>query len=173
MEKILTNLTNEQEAEVIRRWYARGGTVRQALLEEAHNVLQDIDLEEIAKEVFFSLDLLEVETLWDNSGPTRDGYVDPGDMAYEMIEDELRPFQKQIWTYLDQGMEQEAKTCCLGVLLGIYRYDHESSSEFKDWAVDIPSNCFARLLDDWREKCKNPALHAELADFISEDCPKW
>lgn len=173
MDKILQNLTGEQETEVIRRLYARGGAVRQALLQEAQNVLEDIDLEEIAGGVFFSLDLIEVETLWDNSGPTRDGYVDSGDLAYEMIEEELRPFIDQIWNYLQQGMEQEAKICCMGVLLGIYRYDQESTSEFKDWAVDIPSNCFAMLLDDWREKCKNPALHAEIADFISENCPKW
>ena len=69
MDKILQNLTGEQKTEVISRLYARGGSIRQALLEEAQNVLEDIDLEEIAEGVFFSLDLLEVETLWDNSGP--------------------------------------------------------------------------------------------------------
>lgn len=34
--------------------------------------------------------LLEVETLWDNSGATRDGYVDTGELAYEMIENEMK-----------------------------------------------------------------------------------
>lgn len=80
-----------------------------------------------------------------------------------MIEDELKPFIDQIWTYLQQGMEHEAKICCMGVLLGIYRYDQESTSEFKDWAADIPNNCFDGLLEDWRKQCKNSALQVHRA----------
>jgi hypothetical protein len=173
MDKILQNLTEEQETEVIKRLYARGGDIRQALLEEAQNVLEDIDLEEIADGVFFSLDLLQVETLWDSSGPTRDGYVDPGELAYELIEEELKSFIDQIWNYLQQGMEHEAKICCMGVLLGIYRYDQESTSEFKNWAVDIPNNCFERLLDDWQKKCPTKSLQTEVVDFARENCPGW
>lgn len=39
--------------------------------------IADVDLEDIASEVYFELDCLRVEDVWDQSGSTRDGYVDP------------------------------------------------------------------------------------------------
>jgi len=62
-------LNETQKAELIRRLHERGGDVRQALVEEAGNVLKDVDLHEVAEEVFTGLDMIQVETLWDNSGP--------------------------------------------------------------------------------------------------------
>lgn len=86
-----------------------------------------------------------------------------------MIEDELKPFIDQIWTYLQQGMEHEAKICCMGVLLGIYRYDQESTSEFKDWAADIPNNCFDGLLEDYWSGSKKILLCC----FVSVQARRW
>jgi len=39
----------------------------------------------------------------------------------------------------------------MGVLKGIYMYEHDSNSEFKDWATDIPGECFRELLDKWKK----------------------
>jgi len=35
----------------------------------------------------------------------------------------------------------------MGVILGIYRYEHESKSEFREWCVDVPIECAGYLLD--------------------------
>ncbi len=42
-------------------------------------------------------------------------------------------------------MPKEAKLSCMGVPKGIYKYVHESKSEFKDWAVDVPGECFSAI----------------------------
>ena len=52
--------------------------------------------------------------------------------------------------------EQEA-TYCTGVILGIYRYEHESKSEFRGWSVDVPIECAGYLLDKWRERKQGTA----------------
>ena len=44
-----------------------------------------MSVEEIADGVFWELDTLEVENVWDNSGPTRYGYVDSGEKVWEMV----------------------------------------------------------------------------------------
>ena len=173
MDQIVAALTETQKAELIRRLHDRGGEVRQALLEEARNVLKDVDSHEVAEEVFMDLDMIQVETLWDNSGPTRDGYISPEDEALDLMEEELEPHVQQVWGYLQLDMQAEASTYLQGILLGLYRYDQESDSEFKDWAVDIPINLFGALLDNWREKIGNYSRKTEIDAFCQKMCPKW
>ena len=51
--------------------------------------LSEVDIEEIASQVYFDLNGLEVEEVWDRSGSTRFGYVDPNEAAYEMFEEKI------------------------------------------------------------------------------------
>ncbi|WP_027371367.1 hypothetical protein [Desulfovermiculus halophilus] len=173
MDQIVTALTETQKAELIRRLHDRGGKVRQALLEEARNVLKNVDSHEVVEEVFMDLDMIQVETLWDNSGPTRDDYISPEDEALDLMEEELEPHVQQVWDYLQFDMQAKARTYLQGILLGLYRFDHESRSEFKNWAVDIPPNLFGDLLDKWREKTGNYSRKTEIDAFCQQMCPKW
>jgi len=36
-------------------------------------------------------------------------------------------------------------------LKGIRRFEKESTSEYKDWAVDAPAESFDWVLDEWKE----------------------
>ena len=40
----------------------------------------------------------------------------------------------------------QAQTYYMGVLYGIYRFDHESKTELRQWAEDIPLGITARIL---------------------------
>jgi len=59
-----------------------------------------------------------------------------------MFEDALESFIEELKKYKKLSMNKEAKTCCMGILKGIYQFEKESTSEFKDWAVDVPGECF-------------------------------
>ena len=170
---ILKQLTPEQGLKIVRRLYDRNVDVRQAVMEEANSVLEDVDCDETADEVFFVLDSINVEDLWDNSGARRDGYISPDEAATEMIEDELKPFIDQIQSYHQLRMFPQEQTYCMGVLQGIYCFDQESKSQFKDWAVDIPIECFGYLLDEWRKNCQNATATTEMDEFIRNSCPNW
>ena len=52
----------------------------------------DVDPDAVAEEVFYELDSIAVEDVWDNSGSTRDGYVDSGEYAWELFAKALGPF---------------------------------------------------------------------------------
>ena|SRR6516164_1381310 len=128
---LIRKLTPEQALEVLMRLTDKGGAIRDAVLAEAGNLLSEIDLDEIADEVFLVLDSIDVQHCWDRAGSSRDGYTSPDEAAAELIDEQLQPFFDQAGRYHELGMTEEEATYCSGVILGVYRYEHESKSEFR------------------------------------------
>ena len=59
----------------------------------------------------------------------------------------------------------------MGLILGIYRYEHESKSEFKEWSVDVPAECAGDWLREWRERGQGLAFAEAMDEFIQQRCP--
>jgi hypothetical protein len=173
MDDVISKLTAEQALKVIERLGRKGGKMREAVITEAMNVLTEIDLVETADEVFVVLDSIDVQNCWDRSGGTRDGYTSPDEAAAEIIEEELQPFFDQVERYHELDMPEQEATYCMGVVFGIYRYERESKSEFRDWSVDIPAECAGLLLDKWRERNRDKASINVMHQFVRERCPEW
>ncbi len=173
MDEAIKKLTAQQALEVVTRLSERGGKIRDAVLAEARNVLSGIDLHQTADEVFFVLDSIDVQDCWDRAGSHRDGYTSPDEAAVQLIEEQLQPFLDQAERYHELGMTEEEATCCMGVILGIYSYHHESKSEFREWSVDTPIDCAVAMLREWRERAQNPASIAAMNEFIRKRCPNW
>jgi len=62
-----------------------------------------------------------------------------------MFEEALAPFLQYMERYRMLGLPERASACCLGILQGIYDFDEESSTQYKEWAVDAPRNSSDRL----------------------------
>ena len=173
MNDVIRKLTAAQALEVVKRLSEKGGEIREAVLTEAKNVLVEIDLDETADEVFFALDSIDVQDCWDRSGSSGNGYTSPDEAAVEIMEEELQPFFDQAWRYHKLGMPEQETTYCMGVILGIYRYEQESKSEFREWSVDIPIECAGYLLDEWRKRSQRTTSAESMDEFIQRRCPKW
>ncbi len=173
MIKNIDKLSPNDALIVLKKLWDNYPELKKDILIEAEKILSDIDKNEIAEDVFWVLNNIDVHELWDRSGSSRDGYTSPGDMAVEMIEEELEPFNNEVNKYHNLKMAEQAKQYCMGVLKGIYEFDKESQSEFKDWATDIPPECFGYLLDEWKKKCKRKKDLAEMNEFIKKECPDW
>jgi hypothetical protein len=173
MSDVIGKLTAEQALQIVERLARQGGDIRDAIVAEAMKLLTEFSLEETAEQVFDALDLIDVQDCWDRAGSSRDGYTSPDEAALDIIEEELQPFFDQVERYHELGMAEQEATCCMAVILGVYRFEHESKSEFKKLAADIPAECAGNLFEEWR--VRNPAqagidaMHA----FIRERCPKW
>ncbi|MCK4937846.1 MAG: hypothetical protein KAR85_04500 [Methanosarcinales archaeon] len=135
--------------------------------------LSGVDIDDIASQVYFNLDNIPVEDVWDRSGSTRNGYVDPTEMAWEMFETALEPFLEELKKYQKLSMYVEAKNYCIGILKGIYRFEKESTSEYKDWAVDAPAENFDWILDEWKKGQGNLNDIADVDDFIKKNFTDW
>ena len=169
----IDRISPEQALEILRRLARNDSKIKKRIEKEAEEILKDVDVEEICGEVYSALDGIDVEELWERSGPSRHGYSGPEDMAVEMMEEELEPFSSEVLKYLEMGMANEAMLYCMGVLKGIYQYEQESKSEFKDWAADIPGECFGDLLLEWKKRSGDPTDLKKMGEFIERECSKW
>jgi len=173
MDNMIRKLTGEQALKIVKRLARKKGKLREAVLTEAMNVLTEIDLDETADEVFAVLESVDVQDCWDRSGRSRDGYTSPDEAATEIIEEELQPFFDQVERYHEMELPEQEATYCMGVILGIYRYERESESEFRQWCEDIPAECGGFLLDKWRERNTDGARINAMREFIRTRCPEW
>ena len=143
---ILRNLANEDEK------------IDKKIRALAEKLIEAVDFSQISDSVFCDLENLDVYELWDNSGKTRYGYVDPYDEAYEMVERVLDEYIAEYDKYIRLDKRRIAMEYMIGIISGIMRFDNEGISEFSDWAVDV-ADCF---VEDYIEKFKNDEKNAEI-----------
>ena len=110
-----------------------------------------------------------MEGLWDRSESNRDGYTDPGDAAFEMIEEIIEPHLKKMERLRSIGMFDEEMRYCMGVLSGLYMFEAESTTEFNEWAMDIPGELMNEILTKWKSSCRSPELLSEMEKFEAGD----
>jgi hypothetical protein len=173
MSDVIGKLTSEQALEIVERLCRKTGNVRDAIVAEAMNLLTEFSLDEVAEEVFDALDLNDVQDCFDQAGSSRDGSASPDEAALDIIEEELQPFFDQVERYHELAMGEQEATYCMAVILGIYRFAHESKSEFKQLADDAPAEFAHNLLEDWRARKPPQAAIEAMEAFMRERCPKW
>jgi len=173
MTDVIDKLTPEQALQIIRRLAEKGGAIREALVAEANGLLTHVDRDDLAQQVFDILDEIDVQDCWNRAGGSRDDYVGPDDAAAEIFEEQLQPYVDQLKRYHDLDMPEQEAAYCEGVILGVYRYEKESKSEFRAWSEDVPSECAGYLLDNWRERNRETARLNAMHEFIRERCPEW
>jgi len=170
---ILTTITQNEAFTILKSLAKEDENIKKRIEQLAIEYLEDVDVEEIADAVYFDLDLIEVEDLWDRSGSTRDGYVDVNEEAWVMFEEALKPYTDELKRYHDRSMAAQAKLYCMGILKGIYLFEKASTSQYKDWAVGAPKDFFSRISRDWKGVCKSREYLDEMDHFIEQECLEW
>jgi hypothetical protein len=171
--KILDKVSGEEALIILRKIAANDPKSANQIEEEAERLLKRIHLEDVCEDIYSALDGIDVEELFDRSGASRYGYSSPEDMAVEMMEDELEPYNEHVFKFLELGMDKEAKHYCMGVLKGIYKYEQESKSEFKKWAADVAGECFEYILEEWKRRVNNKNDLKDMSNFMKKECSKW
>lgn len=170
---ILAEMDPHIAFEILMRLAKEDADLKAKVEQAALEIMKGVDAEEVASEIFLCLDSLEVEDVWDHSGGTRHGYVEPTEYAFEMFEAELEPFLDEMRRYQKLSMHVEARNYCMGILLGLHKFEEEATTEFADWAVDAPDNFFTRVLDEWNSKCKRAKDIEIVNSFARENFKKW
>ncbi|MBN1313407.1 MAG: hypothetical protein JXB30_18515 [Anaerolineae bacterium] len=162
------------DALVILKTLAQDDQIAARIAEVATAHLADnIDVEEIALELFDDLEHLEVEEVWDRAGPKRHGYVDTGEAAEEMIREVMEAYLEELKKYQALGMNTQANQMCMGLLFGLYKFENESTSQFKDWASDAPSSFAWVVVKAWKTGTPGQADIAAVKTFIEEKLGGW
>jgi len=173
IDDIFNKISPSEALEILNQIAKTDKKLKKRIIELAEELFRNVDVEAVCEEVFDELDAIDVHELWDRAGPKTDGYTSPEDMAVEMFEEALEPFLQELYRLLDLKMHQEAKLYCMGILKGIYQYEEDSGSEFKDWATDVPGETFGYILNEWKKKGINKKDKKEMKDFIGNECRNW
>jgi hypothetical protein len=139
----------------------------------AGELLGEVNVAGVAANVKDELESLDVDDIFDKSGARRDGYVDPGEAAFQMFEEALAPFLQDMERYRTLGLPEQASACCLGILQGIYDFDKDSSTQYKEWAVDAPEEYFGQVADAWENIYHGKPPLSKLESFVKEHCPRF
>ena len=91
----------------------------------------------------------------------------------------LKRLKGHEWTDVEfkEARRDVPKSACetvyaVGTLKGIYRFEKEGESEFREWATDVPAETFGFLLDAWR-KDAGDENRKRMNEFIAGHCPDW
>lgn len=171
--QVLDDILEKHAYDILKRLSHEDAGISKRIEELALEYLNEVSPDDIASGIFQDLKLLDVEDVWKNSGRTRYGYVDPGELADEMFENALEPYVGELKKYQKLSMRQEAKLYCMGILKGLYMFEKKATTQFQDWAIDAPHETYKQILEDWRKKTGNHKHLKDMDKFIKENCPEW
>ena len=133
-----------------------------------------VNVKDVAGAVFTTLDSIDVNDLWKRTDPNTSGaYLCPNDVAVAMVKEALKPYCEKLSEYNQLKMREEALLYCEGTIKGIYRYEFDSTSEFKNWSQDIPVECLLYLLEEWQKATEDQSCMNKVKYFINNECPRW
>ena len=171
--EVLESMSGSDALSVLRALAERDDKLAEEIDATARELLGQVDAEDVAAEVQMALEALDVEDVWDRAGATSDGYVDEGDAAWQVFDEALKPFEEAVEKCRRLSMCSQARSYCEGVLMGIYRFDAESSTDYKDWAVDAPGEFFGHVLDKWKGLHERRLPLMQMEEFLNAQCPDW
>ena len=145
MKNFIDKINNEDAYFILKRLIESDEKIAQKAELIADDYFCEVDNEQIANNIFIELDYLEVEELWDSSGSTRYGYIEPHERAYEMVEECIEDYIDEMEKFHKLSKFKACREYCIGILKGLMKYKKEATNEFKDWAVDVPNNFSTRF----------------------------
>ena len=170
---VLEELSPSQGLEILKRLANEDTNISKRVKMLALEYLSEIEPDEIADEVFFDLNGIEIEDVWKNSGRTRHGYIDPYELASDMFKEAVEPYLEEMRKYHKLSLHREAELQCIGILKGIYRFEIEATTEFQDWVTDVPQDNFEQVLEEWRKRNKDPSLLGDMDRFVKGNFERW
>jgi len=170
---VIDQLSPADALSILRTLAAGNAELAWRIAEMAMARLGQVDPEEVAGDLRDELDTLEVEEVWDRAGRTRHGYVEPGEAADQMFEEVLEPYLATLKKYQTLGLRDEANRLCMGLLWGLYEFEHGAKSAFKDWAPDSPGVFAETVVDAWKAGSPSRADVAAVKAFIEDELMGW
>lgn len=169
-QETIDDIISDHSISILNRLSREDENIKKKIEEIALEYIGNTNEESIANSLFFDLDSIPVEDVWHNSGGTRDGYVDPYDLAWEMFEEAIEPYLEKARKYHELNMISDRDIYYRAILRGLYDFEKESDSEYKDWAVDAPKDNFKSIKKEWIKNCKD---RKEVEEYVEKNFPDW
>jgi len=163
----LNVLTADEAQAVFREVLSARPEVVADVRRAAGRLLASVSCSDVDRRVFRVLQALDIDGL--KIGLRVGGYVEPNEVAWQMIEESVEPFFVDLQRRLKLRHEDEALKVCRGIVAGLYRAAQHRFDVLED-ADDCPSETASRTLRLWRRGRKTADLGR---DFVEKHAPEW
>lgn len=176
----LRQLKDDEAAALLRALVAKHPELSVEAEALAAAVVGDVTIEDIAREAEDAVRALGIDDLNSRAGAHADGYVEPTEAAWELIEEAVMPSIEDIRRRLDAGQSDAALATCAGVVLGLYRVRNDARDGCLGWAPDAPTEMAGEAVCTLRKalrKTKVPAIGGQPCDrvptVLRDTAPEW
>ena len=165
--KLIQSLSPDDAFRVLMALLKENPDLEEMIYQVTTQTLYDVDSDEIMDDVYYELDSLDVEDLYNRSGKTRYGYVESSEESLVMIEEALDPFIDEMKKYQERAMPIMAKRYCAGIIKGLQKFKGESNSDFFDWAEDAPEEIIEKVFYEWKKGQPSEEEIVEITQIIN------
>jgi hypothetical protein len=173
---ILSYLDPYELAKVLHQILIRHRELRDEANSIASDLLNDISVEAVSEEVTDLILGVGVEVLGNRAGKQPWGYVEPGEAAWEVLEESIEGIQQKMEKRMQAGLERSAEKLCQGIVIGL----HNAMAAYRDgalaWAPDFPveaaSRSVSNLLDLYPPNRKRTAAKRIIAG-VDKHAKEW
>jgi hypothetical protein len=173
---ILSYLDPQQLAEVLHQILIRHRDLREEANSIASDLLNDISVEAVSKEVTDMILGVGLEVLGKRAGKQPWGYVEPGEAAWEVLEESIEGIQKEMEKRMQAGLERSAEKLCQGIVIGLYNAKETKCDGTLAWAPDFPveaaSRSVSKLLELYPPNRRGTAAKRIIAG-VDKQAEEW
>ncbi|MBN2492009.1 MAG: hypothetical protein JXQ29_14275 [Planctomycetes bacterium] len=139
----LDRLRSGEYAHVLRELLKRHRDLRQEANRIAESLIDDASVEAVAEEVTDLVSSIGCEELGGCAGRQSWGYVEPGEAAWDLLEESIEGIRADMERRFEAGMKPAAEKICQGIVVGLHDVDRTKSRGALEWAPDFPAEAAA------------------------------
>jgi hypothetical protein len=173
---ILSYLDPHELAKVLHQILIRHRDLRDEANSIATDLLNDISVEAVSEEVTDLILGVGLEVLGNRAGKRPWGYVEPGEAAWEVLEESIEGIEKEMEKRMQAGLERSAEKLCQGIVIGLHNAMAANCDGALAWAPDFPveaaSRTVSNLLDLYPSNRKRIAAKRIIAG-VDKRAEEW
>ena len=143
----------------------------------ARSLLGEVSFDVVADDVEQAVSGVDLEAFAGRAGRHFGGYTSPTEAAWQLLEEAVAPFFKDMKRRIELGLESEALEIFKGLVLGLYRLRDEDGGDVLQCAPEFCLDTAARAVEIWRRSRRPkgaPRRSRELpGDFVDGFIPDW
>ena len=139
----LDHLGPTECAQVLRELLSRHGDLRGEANKIAESLIDDVSVEAVAEDIVFLAGSIGMEEIGSRAGKHSWGYVEPGEAAWELLEESIEGTRADMKRRVEAGMKPAAEKICQGIVIGLHEVDGTNSDGALGWAPDFPAESAA------------------------------
>ncbi|MFH1637939.1 MAG: hypothetical protein ABIB71_05930 [Candidatus Woesearchaeota archaeon] len=162
---VMDEIDKDAALTILNRLYEENKDIAKRIEELGLELIKDVDVDDISESVFYDLNAIDIFEVYDSSGKTRYGYIEPCEKAWEVFEETLESYMEELKKLKRLKMNIQSDKYCKGIIKGLKKFKDDSTSEYSDLVEDAPEEFIGTVFDEWKKR-RNKKEIEKMKDFI-------